>query len=182
MAQPNQVSIQESSEDSTSPNSIQVFHHVLNNVLKIIEDEVASLQNWMKYLGYNNFLDLCYDFQRELKDFHSCSGYTVQGQQCTLNFGIMNKLRIFISWVETKMKTTPVMFPYDNFLLLVHQEFHFFKQEEVSRMTPGPTKQMTPLTSHTSGSKKQQAFLSQHDGLLDEPDFESTKETLLDPR
>ena len=42
MAQPNQESSQESNEDSISPNSMQVFHHVLNNVLKIDEDEVAS--------------------------------------------------------------------------------------------------------------------------------------------
>ena len=37
---------------------------------------------------------------------------------------------------------------------------------------------MTPLTSQTSGRKKR-PFLSQHDDLLDEPGFESTK-TLLD--
>ena len=38
---------------------------------------------------------------------------------------------------------------------------------------------MTPPTSQTSGSKTRQAFLSQHDDLLDEPVFESA-ETLLD--
>ena len=46
MAQPNQESIQESSEDSTSPNAIKVFHHVHNNVLKIKEDETDSLSKW----------------------------------------------------------------------------------------------------------------------------------------
>ena len=45
---------------------------------------------------------------------------------------------------------------------------------------PSPTTPMTQLTSHTSGSKTRQAFLSQHDDLLDEPDYESTEETLLD--
>ena len=47
------------------------LHHVLNNVLEIKEDESASLQNWMQYLGYHTFLDLCFDFQPELNDIHS---------------------------------------------------------------------------------------------------------------
>ena len=42
MVQPDQESSQESKEDSISPNSMQVFHNVLNNVLKIDEDEVVS--------------------------------------------------------------------------------------------------------------------------------------------
>ena len=62
-----------------------------------------------------------------------------------------------------------------------------FRQADIIRMSseptappPGPTKPLTPLTSHTPGSKTRQAFLSQHDDLLHEPVFESTKETLLD--
>ena len=48
MAQPDQESIQQSSEDSISPNSMQMFHHVLNAVLKLDEDEVFSSSKWMK--------------------------------------------------------------------------------------------------------------------------------------
>ena len=53
------------------------------------------------------------------------------------------------------------------------------RSSEPTLPPPGPTKPMTPLTSHTSGSKTRQAFLSQHDDLLDEPDLESTEETPL---
>ena len=98
MAECNEESIQESSEDSTSPNSIQVFHHVLNNILKIKEYEVASFQNWMSYLGYHNFLDLCLDFLPDLNDIYSCSCYTVEGQQCALKFDTINQLRMSINW------------------------------------------------------------------------------------
>ena len=186
MAQPKQESIQQSSEDSTSPNSILVFHHVLNNVLKIEDDEVVSLQNRMDSLGYNNFLDLWFDFQPGLSDIHSYSGCRVEGQQCPLKFDTMNTLRMFISWVRTKIKDTPGTFHSDHFLLLTNQKFHLFGQEEISRMTkvpkglpPGPTTPMTRLTSHTLGSKKRQAFLSRHHDLLHEPDFESTEERCL---
>ena len=48
-----------------------------------------------------------------------------------------------------------------------------------SSTPPCPTTPMTPLTSHTPGGQKRQAFLSQHDDLLDEPVSKST-ETLLD--
>ena len=47
-------------------------------------------------------------------------------------------------------------------------------------LPPCPTTPMTPLASNTSGSKKTQVFISQHDSLLNEPDFESTEEGLLD--
>ena len=136
MAQPFQEPTQEASED-TSVDTMKVFNHIVQTLLNINEAEVASLQNWIKYMAYNNFLDLCFDFQTE--DIQSYSGYRVEGQQCTLTFGTMDKLRMFISWVGTKMKHTPVMFHYDNFLLLTHQEFLLFRQEEVSRMTTVPT-------------------------------------------
>ena len=92
MAQPNQESIQESSEDSTSPNSIQVFYHVLNNVLKIKKHEVVSISKWMKYMGYNNFTDLCVDLLVELNYIHDFSSYIVDGQHSALKLGTMNKL------------------------------------------------------------------------------------------
>ena len=44
MAQPNQESMHGSSEDSTSPNSILVFHHILIRVRDIKnEDEIVSI-------------------------------------------------------------------------------------------------------------------------------------------
>ena len=47
MAQSDYESIQESNEDSISCKSLQGFHHVLNRVLKIGEDEIVSFQKWM---------------------------------------------------------------------------------------------------------------------------------------
>ena len=70
MAQPNKKSIQVSNEDSISPNSMQVMHHVINNVLMIEEDEIVSFSKWMEYRGYNNFTDLCVDFHLELNRIH----------------------------------------------------------------------------------------------------------------
>ena len=57
MAKPDHESFQESNEDSVSPNSMQVFCLVLNNVLKIDEDEAVSISKWMDYRGYTNFTD-----------------------------------------------------------------------------------------------------------------------------
>ena len=50
---------------------------------------------------------------------------------------------------------------------------------EPTAPAPGPTTPNTPLASQTSGSKTRQAFLFQHNHLVDEPVFESS-ETLLD--
>ena len=75
VAEPEHKSIQESNEDSNKPNSMQVFHHVLNNVLKIDEDEVVSFSKWMEYRSYNNFTDLCVDFHLELDHIHDFSDY-----------------------------------------------------------------------------------------------------------
>ena len=53
-------------------------------------------------------MDISIVFQRE--DIHSYSGYRVEGQQCALKFDTINKLKMFISWVGTKIKTTPGTF------------------------------------------------------------------------
>ena len=84
MAQSDQESIQESSKGSTNPNPIQVFHHVLNNVLNIKEHEVVSISTWMNYMNYNNFTDLCVDLPFELNHVHVISKYIVDGQYCAL--------------------------------------------------------------------------------------------------
>ena len=84
------------------------------------------------------------------------------------------------------MKDTTFELSAEHLLGLTSADFNVFWQAEMIRMSsepmsppPGPTKPMTPLTSQTSGSKKRQVFLSQHNDLLDEPVIESTK-TLLD--
>ena len=52
MMQPFQESIQESSEDLPSSNSIQVVHHIFNNVSSIIEVDRASVPILMEYMEY----------------------------------------------------------------------------------------------------------------------------------
>ena len=98
MVQPNQESIQESNEDSTSPNQIQVFHHVLNNVLHIQNrHEVVSISKWMIYMGYKNITDLCVDLLFELSHIYDFSNYRVDGQYCAMKFCTMHKLKLFLS-------------------------------------------------------------------------------------
>ena len=95
---------QESFRNPVTPNSIQVFHHVLKTVLKIDEDVVVSSSKWMEYWGYNKFTDLCGDFPFVLNHIDDFSDYRVDGLKCALKFGTMNKLRWFISWMSTRMK------------------------------------------------------------------------------
>ena len=97
----------------------------------------------------------------------------------------MYKHKLFINWMSTRMKYTTFELSPEHLSLLTYEDFNVFRQEDMIRMRsepasppPGPTTP-TPLTSQTSGSKKRQAFLSQHNDLLDKPVSESTK-TLLD--
>ena len=62
MMQTYHQSIQESSEDSPSSNSIQAMHHVLNNVSRITTDERVSFSKWLEYNGFPNIQELCEDF------------------------------------------------------------------------------------------------------------------------
>ena len=71
MAQSEYKSIQESNEDSICPKSKQVYHHVLNEVIDIKnEDEIESFSKRMTYRGYENFTDLCVDFHHQLDCTH----------------------------------------------------------------------------------------------------------------
>ena len=74
MAQPFQESIQESSEDSPSSNSVQLIHHILKNVLKITAVDRVSFPKWMEYMHYHNINELYDDLQFELKYIHDYRG------------------------------------------------------------------------------------------------------------
>ena len=98
MAHSNYESIQESKENSTSPKSMEVYHHVLNKVMDIkYEDETESFSKWMTYRGHENFTDLCVDFHHELDHIHESSDYRVEGIKCALKFGTTNKLSLLIT-------------------------------------------------------------------------------------
>ena len=154
MAQPNQESIQKSSDDSICPDSIQVFQHVLNNVLEIKKDEVVPFSKWMEYRGYDNFTDLCVDFHHQLDNIHNFSDYRVDGMKCALKYGTMNKLKLVISWMISRMKETIFELYAEHLLALTCEQFNDFRPEDTIRMSsvptaspPGPTTPMTLLTS-----------------------------------
>ena len=104
MMQPFQQSSQRSSEKSPSFHSVQVLHHVLNNVLKITTDDRVSFSKWIEYMDYHNTNELCDDLQFELIYIHGYSDYILNGQNCALKFATMNKIKLLISWMSTRKK------------------------------------------------------------------------------
>ena len=115
----------------------------------------------MEYRGYDNFTDLCGDFLFELNHTLYFSDYRVDGQNCALKFGIMNKLKLFISWMSTRMREATSELYAEHLLALTHEQFNDFRQEDMIRMSsvptaspPGPTTPMTPLTNQPSRSKQ----------------------------
>ena len=67
------------------------------------DEEVDSFSQWMSYSGYDNFTDICVDFYFILDGIHDYSAYKVNGLRCSLKFSTMNIIRLFISWIATKM-------------------------------------------------------------------------------
>ena len=103
-----------------------------------------------------------------------------------MKFGTMNKVKLFIKCMSTKMKDFTFKLSADHLLFLSYEEFNVFRQADMMSMgsnpkssPPCPTTPMTSLTSHTPGSKKRQAFSPQHDDLLHEPCFLSLKKPYL---
>ena len=70
MMQTYHQSIPESSDDSLSSNTIQVIHHVLIHVLKLIAVDRVSVH-------YHDINELCGDLQFVLKYIHDYSDYIV---------------------------------------------------------------------------------------------------------
>ena len=103
IVQPYRQSIQESSEDFPSSNSIQVIHHVLNIVLGFLAVDRVSVSKWMEYMRNHNINELCDDLQFEYPDY---SDYIVNEQNCEQNISIIHKIRQFISWMSTTKKET----------------------------------------------------------------------------
>ena len=135
MAQSDYESIQESNEDSTSPKSMQVYHHVLNKLMHIKnQDEIESFSKWMAYRGYENFTDLCVDFHHELDHIHDFSDNRVDGLKCALRFHTMKKLRLFISWMSTRMKDTTFELYTEHPLVLTCEQYNDFRKEDMIRL------------------------------------------------
>ena len=103
MAQPDSESLQDS-KDINSPRPMEVLQHVLQTVLDIKDEkENNSFSKWMKYRGYDNFPHICADFCHILDRIHDYSEFRADDQRSTLKFSTMNKIRMFTSWMGTKM-------------------------------------------------------------------------------
>ena len=92
------------SKDTNTSISMEILQHVLKTVMDIKNDEeVKSFSHWMSYRGYDNFTDICVNFYHILDSIHDHGEYKVNGLRCSLKFSIMNKIRLFINWMTTKM-------------------------------------------------------------------------------
>ena len=113
----------------------------------------------MNYRGCNNSADLCADFYHILDHIHDYRDYRVDGQECVLNFGTMNKIRMFISWMTTKITDYTFELYAQHLLSLTRHQFNKFRQADMIRMNdmskstpPEATTPMTTSTGHTKGS------------------------------
>ena len=92
----------------------------------------------------------------ELNHILDFSDYRVDGPQCALKFGTMNKLRGFISWMSTRMKNKFELYA-EHLIALTYEEFNDFRQEDMIRMSSVPTSPppvpTTPMTTFTGCTK-----------------------------
>ena len=134
-----------------------MLHHALKSVLNITTDDRVSFAKYMEYMDYhNNINELCDDLQFELKHIHDYSEYIVNGQNCALTFGTMNKMKLFISWMSTRKKVTTFQLSSQYLLSITYHNFNKVRQEDMIRMTKVPTAPIPsttkPFPSETSRS------------------------------
>ena len=147
MTQTYKHSSQGSSEKSPSSHSKQVLHHVLKNVMKIRNDEKVPFSKWMEYMAYDNVIDLCDDLQFELKHIHNLSDNIVDEQYCALKFATMNKTKLFISWMSSRMKNKTIQLsselstflPLPMNISITSASAHIRMTEVPTAPTPSPT-------------------------------------------
>ena len=164
MAQPDSESLQES-KGTNSPRSIKVLQCVLQKVLDIKdEEENKSFSKWMKYRGYDNYNDICVDFCHILDRIHGCSELRTDGLRSALKFRTMNKIRMFTSWMGTKMTDGFFELSAEDLLALTREPFNDFRQADMIRMMgktslppSGSTTPMTTLSGYTKGTVTSQS-------------------------
>ena len=101
----------------------------------------------------------CVYFSYILEHIHDCTECRVDGSKFALKFGTMNKLRLFISWTSIRMKDSTFELYAEHRLALTREQFHNFRQEDMIRMTSGPTS--PPMTTFTGHPKETTASESQ---------------------
>ena len=145
---------------------MQILQHVLKTVMGIKNDEeVESFSHWMSYRGFDNFTDICVEFYHILDSIHDYSEYKVNGLRCSLKFSTMNKIRLFINWMATKM-TDDNFELYAVFLMsLTTEQFNNFRQEDMKRLynmsRPSHNEPHTPMTTFTGHTKSSATSESQ---------------------
>ena len=165
MAQPNSESHQES-KDTNSSISMEVLQHVLQRVMDIKdEEEIKSLSKWMKHRGYHKFTDICAEFCHILDSIHDYSEFRLDGLRSTLKFSTMNKIRMFRSWMSTKMTNGVFALHTEDLLALTREQFNDFRQADMIRMmektSPPPSESTTPMTTLSGYMKGTAASESQ---------------------
>ena len=81
--------------------------------------------------AYENFTHLCVKFYYILDHIHDYSDYKVDDSKCALQFGIMNKPRLFMSWMSTRMKDSTCKLYAEHLLTLMQEQYNNFRQEEM---------------------------------------------------
>ena len=103
------------SKDTNTSIPMEILQHVLKTVMNIKNDEeVESFSHWMSYRVFDNFTDICDTLYHILHIIQDYSEYKGNQLRCSLEFCTMNKIRMFINWMATKLIN-------DNFQL--HDEF-----------------------------------------------------------
>ena len=74
-------------------------------------------------MAYENVNDLCDDLQFELKHIHDLNNYIVDGQHCVLKFASMNRMKLFISRMSTRMKNKTIQLSSEYLLALTYEHF-----------------------------------------------------------
>ena len=83
---------------------MEALPHVLQKVLDIIdEEENQSFAKLMKYRRYGNVTDICAMFYHIQDTIHGYSEFRVDDLRSALKFSTTNKIRMFTSWMGTKM-------------------------------------------------------------------------------
>ena len=84
--------------------------------------------------AYENFTDLCVDFCYIFDSIHDYSDYKVNGLRCSLKLSIMNKIRLFISWMATKMTDDNFELYAELLISLTREQFNILRQEDMKRL------------------------------------------------
>ena len=74
-------------------------------------------------MAYENVNDLCDDLQFELKHIHDLNNYIVDGKHCVLKFASMNRMKLFISWMSTRMKNKTIELSSEYLFALTYEHF-----------------------------------------------------------